>query len=287
MANHNFTQKMFTLRNYPVILDFQFTVTPTNASGITSLSGPGIANVFMHTSTTPTTGSPNPEAGTAMILLQGNYRRLLGASCVFTSPSSGVDLSSGLTAGRAYTISVLGTTTAAQWLTAGLPAGLTAAVGMTFIAAATSFSGTGKVQVPLSSLTANMEFLGDPNLTLKNSTYPSAGLGPYVLVRFMAPQALSFSAATHTSTTVDTIAAATVQKLQVGMRISGAGIPVGATIASIASATSITISAAATASATITAVAEPVDDMIQPATGSVCRMQLYLSNSSILQYGES
>jgi len=55
---------------------------------------------------------------------------------------------------------------------------------------------------------------------------------------------------TNTSTTITNIASTAVAFMFVGQAISGTGIPAGATIASIASTTSITISAAATATNT-------------------------------------
>lgn len=283
MSNRNFTQKFFTLQNYPVLLNCNFVVDSANANGlgVSSLKGPGIANVFMHTSQTPAAGNPNPEAGTAIIFLQDNYSKYLGGFNGFVSPPSGTSISSGMTTGRAYVISVLGTTTLAQWNTAGLPKGIVPAVGVAFIAAATSFSGSGKVQVVTPSLVSSIELVGDPNLTLNNSLGPLAGQGPYLIVKFRAPQAFSFSGATHTSTTIDTIAAADVKVLQVGMLIEGPGIPVGTTIASIASSTSITISQAATASATITAVVAGANLPVQPADKSICDMCFYLSNSSL------
>lgn len=66
---------------------------------------------------------------------------------------------------------------------------------------------------------------------------------------------VSFSAHTHTSTTVDTIA--DTSGLHVGMTVTGSGIPANTTITVVA-ANSITISAAATATATVTLAATAV-----------------------------
>lgn len=288
MAARNFTQKLFTLQAYPVLLDCNFIVDSTNGNGlgIRSLKGNGIANVFMNTSQTPATGNPNPEAGTAIIFLQDNYNKYLGGFSGFVSALTGTSISSGMTAGRAYVIVLVGTTTLAQWQTAGLPVGITPAVGVSFISKVTSFSGTGRVQGVLPSQATSVEIVGDPNLTIKNTSYPSVGQGPYLIVKFRTPSILSFSAATHTNTTVDGIAADTVSVLRVGMLIEGTGIPVGTTIATIASSTSITISQAATASATITAVSGPVSLPVAPQNGSTCGMSFYLSNSSLPVKGE-
>lgn len=185
MANRNFTQKMFTLRNYPVLLDCNFIVNNANASGITALKGPGIANVFMHTTTTPTTGSPNPEAGTAIVFLQDNYKRYLGNFSGFVSALSGSNLTTGLTVGRAYTITVLGASTLAQWQTAGLTRGITPALGVTFIAEATSIAGGGAVQAPVSAGIDSIELVNDPNATLNFQGSPAVGAGPYLIIRFL------------------------------------------------------------------------------------------------------
>lgn len=66
---------------------------------------------------------------------------------------------------------------------------------------------------------------------------------------------VSFSAHTHTTTTVDTIA--DTSGLHVGMTVTGSGIPANTTITAVA-AGSITISAAATATATVTLAATAV-----------------------------
>lgn len=68
--------------------------------------------------------------------------------------------------------------------------------------------------------------------------------------KFHGPAWRTFTGTTHTSTTIDGIWSTT--GYSTGETISGVGIPVGTKIATIASATSITIDQAATASATIT-----------------------------------
>lgn len=65
-----------------------------------------------------------------------------------------------------------------------------------------------------------------------------------------APFSLAISGTTHTSTSVDGISS--TAQLQVGMSVTGTGIPTSTTIAAIVSNVAITLSAAATASATVT-----------------------------------
>ncbi len=72
MANRLYTRSFNTKHAKPVLLDCNFVVDSTNGNGlgIRSLKGPGIQNVFMHTTTTPGVGNngvenPNPQGGTS------------------------------------------------------------------------------------------------------------------------------------------------------------------------------------------------------------------------------
>lgn len=175
----------------PVKLDLQFTVTPTNGLGVTSVKSNGyVRNVFMNTSTTPASNdgylNPDPADGYCLIQLNNNYNHFLGMSYVFRSPPSGSSLTS-TTAGLAYQIVTLGTTTAAQWLAAGVPPGVTPAVGVSFIAIATgAIGGTGTVNVPATNgaVVAQAEVIGNPDLSSSNSSIAVNG-GAWLLVRFM------------------------------------------------------------------------------------------------------
>lgn len=157
----------------PVYLDCNFIVDVANGNGlgIRSLKGPGIANVFMHTSATPGVGNrnqlnPNPASGIIMVQLGDNYNFYLGGTSGFVSPSTGSPLTS-TTNHVAYYIVTVGTTTAAQWQAAGLPTGITPAVGAAFIAKATgAIGGTGTVIVQGNSGISHIEVIGDPNATL-------------------------------------------------------------------------------------------------------------------------
>ena len=173
----------------PVKIELAFTVTPTNGLGVTSVKSNGyVRNVFMNTSTTPASNNgylnPNPAAGYCLIQLYNNYNKFLGLDVVFRSPLSGVSLTS-TTAGLVYVIVTLGTTTAAQWLAAGVPAGVTPAVGVSFVAIATgAIGGTGTVNVPAAagSVVAAYEIAGNPDLSVSSNS--SANGGEWVIVRF-------------------------------------------------------------------------------------------------------
>ena len=92
-----------------------------------------------------------------------------------------------LTAGHVYVITSLGNTTQAQWQTAGVAAGFTAAVGVPFVAAATaSISGTGTVGIPGVPLANAVTAVGNTNLVLNNASVSTSD-GAQVLVQFAKP----------------------------------------------------------------------------------------------------
>jgi hypothetical protein len=154
----------------------QFTVDPANVNGlgISSLSGSGIASVYMHTSQTPATGNPNPASGVILINLSSKYAGFTKGFYQFQAPISGTTtaVTAGLTAGAAYTIAAVGTTTTAGWDTLGLLAGLTPAVGQGFVAATSSAgSGTGTVApiVATGSGITDVEIVGNPSLMVSGT----------------------------------------------------------------------------------------------------------------------
>lgn len=173
----------------PQEVDLQFTVTATNGLGITALKSNGwVRNVFMHTSTTPTANdgvtNPNPAAGVCVIQLKQNFNVFLGMSYSFQAPGTGGAITTTV-ATTSYIIGVLGTTTTAQWVAVGLPAGLTPAVGQAFVATASqAIGGTGSVLAVGTSAILSAEVFGSPNTEISNSSIASNG-GAYVLVQFL------------------------------------------------------------------------------------------------------
>ena len=184
---------------YPSVVNMNFTVDPANGNGlgIRSLKSNGyVENVFMHTSATPGSNNghlnPNPAVGLVLIQFKNWFNYYLGGSWGIVSPLSGTPVTS-TTAGGAYVIVSLGTTTLAQWNTAGLPAGIAPAVGVSFIAIATgAIGGTGAVEVPSVSGIVAIEAIGDPNQSISNSNIAKNG-GAYL--------ALQLLGATNSSTT--------------------------------------------------------------------------------------
>ena len=180
----------------PIEIDLSFIVDSTNGNGlgIRSLKSNGyVKNVYMHTSSTPATGNPNPAAGYALVQLQGNFNRYIGGFSGFVTPVTGsikIDNGATLTIGNPYIITTLGNATAAQWTTVGVPAGVTPAVGVSFIAIATGAgsgnTSTSRVSTPTTSGITNIEVIGDPNQSIANTNVAANG-GAWLLVQFMSP----------------------------------------------------------------------------------------------------
>lgn len=198
MSNRRDLQFFFTPHNKPTLLDCSFTVAATNGLGITGLDQGGrISNVFMNTSTTPGTAAngqvnPNPQAGVIIVNLQDNYNKFLGVDSSIQSPLTGTNISiSGsavMTVGKVYVITALGTTTQAQWQTAGLSSAIQAAVGVSFIAAITGGgTGTGVVQATVAAGAGidHVEVAGSATL-MNNSlgaTIIGAGIGMQIILQ--------------------------------------------------------------------------------------------------------
>ena len=184
MANRNWSSggKIYSMHTKPVQVDMSFTVAPSEGSGISGLSGPTVASVFMNSSS-PSGGNPDPVNGTIVIRLQDNYGQLLGFDWSIQSPLSGSDVkidNAALVAGTAYSISILGDASLAKWRAIGVPIGITPAVGVTFIAASDGGAGdvlTSRVQASAAagSSVASIEMIGSPSLSI--SPDPSAGQG--------------------------------------------------------------------------------------------------------------
>jgi hypothetical protein len=187
----------------PCEINLNFVVDHTNGNGLgtRSLKSNGyVRNVFMNTNQTPGSNdgylNPNPAAGYALIQLRNSFNYYLGGFSGFVSAVANPTTSttSGLTAGAAYIITVLGTTTLAEWQSIGLPQGLTPTVGQSFIATSTGTGGshTGKVGTPSPSGITCVEVVGDPNQSIANSNIAQNG-GAWLLVSFLG--------ATNSSTT--------------------------------------------------------------------------------------
>ncbi len=177
----------------PVLIDCNFIVDATNGNGlgIRSLKGPYVQAVYMHTSATPAATNPNPASGTIVVQMQDNFNRSYSGFNAFVSPVSGTPvaiLASGaaLTPGVAYIITSLGTSTAADWHAVGLSAGITPAVGASFIAKATG-AGTGNGSVMTTAAAgsgvASIETVGDPNASIAPNPGAAQGFGAQFILQ--------------------------------------------------------------------------------------------------------
>jgi hypothetical protein len=174
---------------YPSIVNLNFVVDSANGNGlgIRQLKSNGyVQNVFMHTSSTPGVNNgytnPNPAVGYILVQFKNWFTYYLGGFSGFVSPPVTSGLTS-TTAGNAYQIATLGTTTLAQWQTAGLPKGLTPTVNQSFIATATgSIGGSGTVYAPSVSGITSLEVVGDPNQSVASSSTTQYG-GAWVLLQ--------------------------------------------------------------------------------------------------------
>lgn len=195
MANRNFASggKIYSMHVMPVLLDCNFIVAPADSAGygITNLKGPAISDVFMNTSATPAAGNPNPVAGTIVVQLADNFNRsFLAGLNVITSPTTGSPIkidNADMTPGTAYVITTLGNATAAKWHAIGVPAGITPAVGVSFIAASDGGSGdtlTSRVQNTANSgsAVASIEVVGNPDLSLSPSPSANQGFGGQIIL---------------------------------------------------------------------------------------------------------
>ncbi len=165
----------------PVLVDCNFIVDKANGNGlgIRSLKGQGVKAVYMTSSATPATGNPfvsGVSEGNILVEFTDNFSRAYPGMFAIVSPVSGsalkIDNGATLTIGSFYTIVIVGNATAAQWRTIGVPAGITPAVGVTFVAAATG-AGSGntassRVEAQLSTGSGidHIETIGDPNTTI-------------------------------------------------------------------------------------------------------------------------
>lgn len=207
MANRNWASggKIYSGHVMPVLIDCNFVVDSTNGNGlgIRSLKGPYVQNAFMHTSASPGAGNsnpstpnvsvlnPNPASGTIVIQMQDNYNRSLSGFNSNVSPVSGSALkidNSALTQGVAYIITTLGNSTPAQWHALGVPAGVTPAVGVSFIAAsvgAGSNSSTSRVMASAAagSNIMSIETVGDPNLSIAPNLASAQGFGAQLILQ--------------------------------------------------------------------------------------------------------
>ena len=165
MANRWFTS-VDALQKAVVLLEGSCVINSGVSGKTESLKGSGIASI------------ENVATGTYKVVFEDAFFRLLGVSAMFSSPSATaakID-NSALSIGNVYVISTLGNATVAQWHVVGVPASVVPAVGVAFVAAATTAgtanTSTSRVMSPAKSGAVSIEVVGDANKTINNSASP-------------------------------------------------------------------------------------------------------------------
>ncbi len=166
MASRRFFQ--FTQSLNPGLVMIQGTVAIGATGAVGTVTGSGISAVT------------RLAVGTYRVEFQDNYFRYLGHNCSARSGNVTTTAITALTPGQMYTIKTLGSATTAQWITAGVPVGVTPAVGLAFLAAATSAGTSSDCYSPLASLTSDCEILGNPQKSITSTTLP------YVIIQTMS-----------------------------------------------------------------------------------------------------
>lgn len=191
MANTRLTQFFYTKHMMPALISGKFAVGGTGAVGTLS-TAPGVTSVT------------RLAAGIYKILLQDNWNAVYSVVGSALAPVTGSDVAAGsLTPGVVYVITALGTTTTAQWVTAGVPVGIAPAVGVAFLAAATS-AGTGTAKAIGASGVNTIEAVGLPSTTIAPSGIGSPG--GYVIIKCIGPT----DASTTTPIAVDPASGSTI-----------------------------------------------------------------------------
>lgn len=177
MANRNFTsQRNYNFHVMPVQVDMSCSIGASGVPTIEDGSGLGIKSIT------------KMADGQYRIRLEDNYKKLLMVDARMQSPVTGAAVAAtALVPGTVYQITSMGTTTQAQWVTAGVPSGITAAVGVVFKAAATS-SGTGAGKALGASGIATIEVIGNSENQLNSQPFTSQN-GGYVDIQTLGPTA--------------------------------------------------------------------------------------------------
>jgi len=271
----------------PRDVNLQFTVTPTNGLGVTSVKSNGyVRNVFMHTSTTPTANdgytNPNPLAGYAIVQFKNNFNYYLNGIAQFQAPnttSTSID-NSALTVGQVYVITTLGNASAAVWTAIGVPDGITPAVGVSFVAltvGAGSNTLTSRVMLPSTSGIYGVEVIGTPSTMLGTSNIASNG-GAWLSLQFLVPTFTGSALGTHTHNLLlknAAVADGATTRVNAGANLLGANTGSDITVTGSGANGGIVAVSAGTPAGTLAL------GVAAPATGTVINMKFSFDGSSV------
>lgn len=176
-------------RNFPASRVYGFSVMPVRLVTKASIGSTGAVTIGQ------TTGGIKSitrlAVGTYRLQLDDNYAAFISAKFTIKAPVTGSNVAAtALNPTTVYEITALGTTTQANWVTAGLPTGITAAVGQTFLAAATS-SGNGTAKAIGVTGVQSFEMVGDSQLMLSNQPFIQGSGGGYLTFQCIGPTSSS------------------------------------------------------------------------------------------------
>jgi hypothetical protein len=214
--------------------------------------------------------NPNPVSGLILVQLQNQFSRLLSVQSSVQSPVTGGALTS-VTTGNVYTIVTVGTTTTAQFVAKGLPAGVTPAAGQTFLASASgALGGNGTVKIAGVSGIAQIEVAGSP--ILQNANVYQNG-GGQIILQCLAPS-LSVGAYTPAGTISQ-------GNIPVAAGTAGDAVTNNAGVLNSTGGQDLTVRCSDLYWYPASLTATSVQALAAPANGTVIRLLLLLSNSSV------
>lgn len=206
MASRQYrSNRIYNWHVFPVQLDAQISIGSSGAPTlVTSSTVPGSSPTASQSQSQGIKSITRLAAGTYRIQLDDNYSSLLSMEAMFTAPVSGGAVNMGsLVTNTIYQIVTLGTSTQAQWVTAGVPSGITAAPGVIFKAAGAG-AGNGTVKILGVNAARGMQILGGgPDLMLNSQPFNQGQGGGYITFQCLG-SAGTISTPTFTGTPMGT-----------------------------------------------------------------------------------
>lgn len=257
----------------PVQLDVSIPIGATGAVG--TIAGPYVASVT------------RINTGMYQIQMQDNYSGYYLGGYQFISPVTGSDIAidsvtAGLTAGKPYRITIVGANTDAAWRAIGVPAGVTIAVGVSFVAIATGSgaSGAGRVKlVAAGSGIDKIELIGNPNSTIA----PISAIGAGSLGAIASIQCLAGSIVMGAYTPTGTISTGVIP---VAAGTAGDAVTNNAGVLNSTGGEDVSLNAQTFTGAAASLTGTFSYAAADPASGSTLKLSFLFSNSSVIIGGE-
>lgn len=198
MASRNFpSNRLYNMHVFPVQLDMLVSIGSTGACTLVTSNNSGMCSAGIKSIT-------RLAAGVYQAQLSDNYATIIGLRGILTSTVTGSAIAAtALNPTTVYQIITMGTTTQANWVTAGVPSGITAQVGTVFLCAATS-SGTGTAKAIAAQNIQSVELVGNPDLMSNNQPFQQGNGGAYVTFQTIAPTSSSVTTPVATDPTSGT-----------------------------------------------------------------------------------